>query len=330
MMRLNTPVIMWAKPSIELTLVPAAETARADGRGQGCRARFMRCARAPASGWPRGGASFCCHNAALPHRFPRGSSGAMIARSPCVGRIAPSAPASAIRCVLVLRRCALAARAVAGRGVGAGRVPARHRHSPVVHRVVPRLSRRGPRRDARRTPADDLFRPGRLPVLHGADGDQFFPARHRREDPPAFRRDRAQHLGRPRDDLDRRAHDERKGAGAATQRAVHADAALLRRARRGRGAAQRLLSAAPVRGGARLRGRQARAEGVARRLSRRDMSAIRPVRASPTSRSSCRRRTIFGAAPAASRSRCCSRPLIAARATKCIARACSVRRCARC
>ena len=44
-----------------------------------------------------------------------------------------------------------------------------------------------------------------------------------------FVADRAQHLGRPRGHLARRAHDERKGARPRARRAVHADAAVLRR-----------------------------------------------------------------------------------------------------
>ncbi len=64
-----------------------------------------------------------------------------------------------------------------GRGVGAGSVAVRDRHSVVVHRVVPRFSRGHSRRGARASPADGLFRPGRLPVLPGADGDEFFAAR---------------------------------------------------------------------------------------------------------------------------------------------------------
>ncbi len=98
----------------------------------------------------------------------------------------------------------------------------------------------------------------------------------------------------------------------------------------GRGAAQRLLSAAPVRGRARLRGRQARAKHVARRLSR----AARAGRREPAPR----RRALLPAAAArssaesgrqAARGAVRDDP-IAVRATSCIARASSVRRCARC
>ena len=58
---------------------------------------------------------------------------------------------------------------------------------------------------------------------------------------------------------------------------------------------------------------------VARRLSRAARAGRRRVRGSPTSPSSCRRRTIFAGVPAASRSPCCSRRPIAVRATSCIA-----------
>ena len=178
-----------------------------------------------------------------------------------------------------------------------------------------------PRRRPRRTPAHDLLRPGRLSVLHGAHGDELLAAQHRRQDDAAFRRDRAQHLGRPRDDVDRRTHDERKGARAEPRRAVHADAPLLRRAGRGRRAAQRLLSAAPVRGRARLRAREAREReaSLGAWLARaRARSGERPAR----------RRAVLPAAAlrsssshrAASRSQCCSRPRIAVHATSCIAK----------
>ena len=50
------------------------------------------------------------------------------------------------------------------------------------------------------------------PYCTAADGDELLAARDRRQDAPAFRRDRAQHLGRPRDDVDRRARCDREGA----------------------------------------------------------------------------------------------------------------------
>ncbi len=99
---------------------------------------------------------------------------------------------------------------------------------------------------------------------------------------------------------------------------------------RDRGAAQRLLPAAPVRSRARLCGRQARAEAPRSPPGSPGMSGIRRARAWPTSPSSCRRRTTFDAARAESRSPCCSRPPIAVRATNCIGRDSSGRRCARC
>ena len=160
-------------------------------------------------------------------------------------------------------------------------------------------------RDAakRRQARDGLLRPGRLPVLHPADEGELLAARHRRQDAQALRRDRAQHLGRPGGDLDRRPDHEREGARARAQRAVHADAAVPGRAGADRCAAQRLLPAAPVRGGARLRRRQEGEQLPFAEHMRTAGAEERRARSSPTSRSFSSLPTTCGASPARSRSR---------------------------
>ena len=146
-----------------------------------------------------------------------------------------------------------------------GSEPARDRDPGVVRGDPSRLPRRRARRGEGRQARDGLLRPGRLPLLHAADEDELLAAAHRREDPQALRRHRAQHLGRPGSHLGRRPHDEREGARARAQDPVHADPAVPRREGRDRRAGQRLLSAAPLRGGARLRRRQDGIEAAVRR-----------------------------------------------------------------
>ena len=141
----------------ELTLVPAAKAARADGGAEGCRGRI----HAPPARAGIGARAAVLRFAAImslptvsarPHgmmtaRFPFRSAGFSL-------RDMGSAAA------LVLRRRAWL-RVGPGRGVGAGPLAVRHRHPAVVHRVVPRFSRGYPRCDARHR---------RLMVYFGQDG----------------------------------------------------------------------------------------------------------------------------------------------------------------
>ena len=171
--------------------------------------------------------------------------------------------------------------------------------------------------DFRDDVADAAKNGRRLMIYFGQDGcpycrqlmvTNFSQRPDRRQDAAALRPDRAQHLGRPRNDLDRRTRHEREGARARARRPVHADAAVPRREGCCRRSPQRLLAAASLRGGARLRRRPA---GEAARRSP-------PIlRARPRSRRNATladesvlrrgRPTTSRASPAASRSRSSSR-----------------------
>src|SRR6202030_729770 len=100
--------------------------------------------------------------------------------------------------------------------------------------------------------AAGVFRSGWLPLLQTAHGDQFLPAQHRGENAPTLCLARGEHVGRPRSHLARWSRHDRKGARTRAQGAIHANASLFRRKRKGGGASEWLLSAATLRTGARL------------------------------------------------------------------------------
>ena len=136
----------------------------------------------------------------------------------------------------------------------------------MVQRELPRSSRGRTRGSEGGKASASLLRAGRVPLLQGADADELHPAAHRQQDAPPLRRDRAQYLGRPRADLARRQGDSRKRFRAANARSVHSDNSFPGRKRRHRRPPQRLLSPAPLRGGARLRRGSHGRKAVLRRL----------------------------------------------------------------
>src|SRR5205807_1097532 len=152
-------------------------------------------------------------------------------------------------------------------GASTGSRALRDRYSTVVCEYLPRFARGHRGGSAQWPAAAGVFRSGWLPLLQAAHADQFLPAQHRGENAPTLCRARGKHVGRPRSHLARWSRHDREGARTRAQGAIHADAALFRRKRKGGGAAQWLLSAATLRTGARLcRGASGTTAG-ARRLS---------------------------------------------------------------